>query len=135
MSDHKPARMSQEGWDGLSAEDQAAVVAMADEVRVSAKHLEDALQQVATHRALSRKFAEQAKGLAAQMRRSESADTPPSAVLRMAELAEDLEATSRGADRRTHQGGSGDASSYTPPFPVEDEELKVPTVVSFNKKA
>ncbi len=134
MSGERPSFLREGTWRLMNEPEQAGLLALVAEVDAANARATEAHASVEKYRGLSRKLAEQAKVLLEQVRRTEAQGTPPSVVGRMERLADDLEATARGAERR--EAIAPGELSYTPPFPKDDDddELRVPTLVSAVRK-
>jgi hypothetical protein len=124
----RPAFLRESMWRLLEESERAAIHDVVVQSREASARLVKAQEDVATHRRLARKFADQARSLLETMReRPDSHGSPPSVVRRVEALADDLAATAGSAQPRTMKPvispdpPSPRVAAYSPPVeqPVE----------------
>jgi len=110
-------------WKQLSDTERESIFALVVGEREAVARLEKAQADVATHRRLARKFADQARSLLESVReKADSHGSPPSVVRRVEQLADDLASTADSAAPRTSvpdlsspDRADRAVAAYTPP--------------------
>lgn len=119
----RPEWLRESIWKQLTDGERDGIFALVVGEREALARLEKAQADVATHRRLARKFADQARSLLESVRdKADSHGSPPSVVRRVEQLADELASTADSAAPRTAlpdvsspDGADRAVAAYTPP--------------------